>query len=1855
LEQAQKGNRRVEIESLRSENATFYANPDGKTVRMEMHARPIRVKNADGTGFTPIDTTLVKTDGVIQPKVAHGDLVLSAGQDKTLLKSRVADATAQIGMPSALPEPRLKGNTATYPGAYGKGRDLVVTADATGFRQQVTIAERPAGPISFRVPVDLPEGLSFKKNAAGRPVIVGKDDKTLTEIRPTLLQDAKAADANGPIDAGKVGTATVTLAEDGHSLVFAPDATFLADPAVTYPVTMAAAADDWWETDTSEWHLGGQDTFVNDADYQDSWYNFTLDRILVGKSNSGTVRWRSYLQFPDVPAEFAGSTVENADLILWNYLSNDCGEYVGSGITARRITSDWEEATLTWNSQPSVTSTGADNEPAAYSTDCAGSMNYAWDLIHSVDDIVQAWVDGEPNYGIQLAAGSESDITNWRRYRTDEAGGCTTAPREECKGTLHPPILTVDFELPQPPLMRKTVYDGMPEFPEGDVTPELLEEYRGDEITDERVPPAQVTRQQALADARSMEDITESDPATMSPPPEGLTDEQIASDLNPDRTPVETPTEETVQGHWNLDEGTGTVAADSSGRGNNATLGSTAEWTEGKNGTALSNVTSSQAAGTPRVQARAVASADALKSGKPVEVADETSATSITTAQPDGKTFKTEISAGPVRTREGDVWVPIDTTLTEQSGMLKPKALAASATVEISVGGTQPFVKMSADGKWYALRWPTPLPKPTVKGSVATYTDAAGVGADLVVTALPTGFRHEVVLRQRPSKPLKLRIGVEDDGLTLTEGKGGQLLLKGKDKKPVARWTRPSMTDGDAKNHPERGKRGEADTDIVTKDGLTELVIKPDQAFLAGADTTYPVRVASAVTMPLSADVEASTYDTADFPASPDNPYLMAGTMSGGIKSRTHLQFDTTGLQGSTVTDATLSMNTIDSHNCGPALTNGIQAARLTSAWDPDNLYWDGKPALSTEDASTNFKGVNSDCATWPDTMDWNVTGIAQDWAAGAANHGLVLKSPGEANINNYRVFTSAENTDEFGRPPMLTITTSGPTSAPAIAGLLITPSEIVSGTTVTTSLTPQLAATVSDTVSGDLTGQFEVEHDPSATEQGSGQIWAGISAAVASGGQAVVSVPAGKLATGWKIRWRGRAANTSAGTTSAWSAWQAATVSPPSQEPGPQVGTLQINPSQLVDGTIVTSSLTPALLAQVTGPAGGTLRAEYEVEHDPAAVEQGSGQIWTAAVDGVLPGSQASVTVPAGKLASGWKVRWRARAVAGSTSSSWSDWQPFTVQVTQSSEEPLARTAGPVIRTDSSFTVAAWLRWADKDGAYKVVEQKGAHKAPFLLGNTPERGLVFAFTSADAEDATTEALFSDVEPPVDEWFHLAGVYDATSKTATLYLNGTAIKTATIGFPAWNAESALSLGTDMSGALDDVWVYGKALDADEIMALSGGSVTQKTASQAKANVRALAAASNNFVYDRIDYNECVNTKAFRSAYVAAGKIKPAINPRGYTKNHFSWCTKQIPMLAVEVYNYTKKKWETTDLAAAELVTIGRTFQGSREIEFDVYMPRLNDAVEGVAFKDKNFTVGLNVTGDPSSAACKQVVNSQYPATFSGPAEYWAGRMVTFKVESPASGWVPGPNNRELIATCTTQLTLTAPSVVGVQYNNKTAQQVIRCDSAEYITWYRSGCIFAHLVPSIKLRQKQFPNAYAHVSKAFTAPNTTVPETTTTDERMWPPKTRVPLGTSKIFPGFSKSNAIHRLYWDENRIDRNRWRSQRICGYRWHPWWQGRDPVPWNPAVQQCDEFPFASTYEGSWAVWEKTPPDDQCCTYPNQANVTVDLIPAQENMAWGANWDTGGLGRFYMVDRVLDEDDFFIRLYDSADKLVNIN
>ncbi|MEU4541609.1 LamG-like jellyroll fold domain-containing protein [Streptosporangium sp. NPDC023825] len=126
---------------------------------------------------------------------------------------------------------------------------------------------------------------------------------------------------------------------------------------------------------------------------------------------------------------------------------------------------------------------------------------------------------------------------------------------------------------------------------------------------------------------------------------------------------------------------------------------------------------------------------------------------------------------------------------------------------------------------------------------------------------------------------------------------------------------------------------------------------------------------------------------------------------------------------------------------------------------------------------------------------------------------------------------------------------------------------------------------------------------------------------------------------------------------------------------------------------------------------------------------------------------------------------------------SPWSEWRQVVVDVTHPGDEPLAQTAGPVIRTDQSFTVSAWLQWNDKDGTYTVLDQKDGEQAPFRLGNDAEQGLLFTFTNADDPGTQVEGVLSGTEAPAAEWFHLTGTYDAATRAATLRLNGTPIGT----------------------------------------------------------------------------------------------------------------------------------------------------------------------------------------------------------------------------------------------------------------------------------------------------------------------------------------------------------------------------------------------------------------------------------------------------------------------------------------------
>lgn len=404
---------RSEIVSERTESTTTWANADGTTT-VESHTGPIRVKQADGT-WRRIDTTLTVKDGAVRPKTAAADIAFSGGgSDEPLAEVTRGGRTLGLAWPGKLPAPRLEGSTALYPDAVDGG-DLVVTALKEGFSHSIILHQRPDAPVSYRLPVSA-KGLTLHETADERLRWSDHSGRTVaTAPLPVMWGSGERAASGEPEDLAPIDVAIERDADTGDQvLVLKPDADFLADPALEYPVTI----------DPTDSLLGPvTDTWIQYDDYLTSQRGSSE---LKSGTYNGTEKARSYLKF-DV-SKYTGKHVLDTDLRLYSYYSSTCST-ANSGNQVRRITSAWDPSAITWSGQPSTTTAGAVTSKAAkgYNSGCAAG-HVSWD----VDAIVQAWADGQPNHGVRIAAVDETDPLTWRRYysanQTDGAHNAAYEP-----------------------------------------------------------------------------------------------------------------------------------------------------------------------------------------------------------------------------------------------------------------------------------------------------------------------------------------------------------------------------------------------------------------------------------------------------------------------------------------------------------------------------------------------------------------------------------------------------------------------------------------------------------------------------------------------------------------------------------------------------------------------------------------------------------------------------------------------------------------------------------------------------------------------------------------------------------------------------------------------------------------------------------------------------------------------------------------------------------------------------------------------------------------------------------------------------------------------------------------------------------------------------------------------------------------------------------------------------------------------------------------------------------------------------------------------------------------------------------
>ena len=173
------------------------------------------------------------------------------------------------------------------------------------------------------------------------------------------------------------------------------------------------------------------------------------------------------------------------------------------------------------------------------------------------------------------------------------------------------------------------------------------------------------------------------------------------------------------------------------------------------------------------------------------------------------------------------------------------------------------------------------------------------------------------------------------------------------------------------------------------------------------------------------------------------------------------------------------------------------------------------------------------------------------------------------------------------------------------------------------------------------------------------------------------------------------------------------------------------------------------------------------------------------------------------------------------------------------------AQTATAPINTSQSFTVSAWVYLESAAHNATVASQTNydATAAGYhLYYSSAYKQWIFNWHYNDSSGAfqATRAIAPVTNPPVKVWTHLAGVYDASSKTLSIYVNGSkatttaamsgaAIPVATTKGMVIGRTNITNTGTYIDylpGRVDEVKVWQAALAPSEILLESSATDTE---------------------------------------------------------------------------------------------------------------------------------------------------------------------------------------------------------------------------------------------------------------------------------------------------------------------------------------------------------------------------------------------------------------------------------------------
>ncbi|MFF3941668.1 LamG domain-containing protein [Streptomyces phaeofaciens] len=455
---AAESGERVVVDAATTESSQVFANPDG-TFTQEMNAAPVRARKDDGT-WAPIDTTLVReADGTVRAKTMTTGLTFSSGgSGDGLVALKDEGHELRLGWPTALPEPRLDGATATYAGVL-PDVDLKLTALSSGYTSVLVVktAEAADNPALETIRMTVSgEGLDITPTAdggfvardgngspvfespAGRMWDSAGDTATAAGVSTQLVRTASSsvaeaeAEPEAPLPAAQGepapseapgsgdAAAELPLKVTGTTLEITPDPALLHGEDTVFPLyidppTKGISLGDWTalaSNGTKYWEFDGDKGVGRCSNYAG---------YLC--SNSPYTQ-RMYFEYP--LSSIHGKKVLDATMEVYQLWTFSCDPHwydlsrVDKGISS----------SSTWSTRPTgVDLMGDRNVAYGRGTLCSPSQPANW--VRFSDNVVDETNENltttlasyaankESQIAFSLTAHDESDAGAWARFRND--------------------------------------------------------------------------------------------------------------------------------------------------------------------------------------------------------------------------------------------------------------------------------------------------------------------------------------------------------------------------------------------------------------------------------------------------------------------------------------------------------------------------------------------------------------------------------------------------------------------------------------------------------------------------------------------------------------------------------------------------------------------------------------------------------------------------------------------------------------------------------------------------------------------------------------------------------------------------------------------------------------------------------------------------------------------------------------------------------------------------------------------------------------------------------------------------------------------------------------------------------------------------------------------------------------------------------------------------------------------------------------------------------------------------------------------------------------------------------------------